>query len=236
MKNLNNKQTSKKMKKVKENNAEIAQRMLITAVRVNVHKYCALNHKVNILLKSMPMPKKHPKKAKDCPICLLGKLFAKMHEKQAIVSEACKTMEGLFNRQIDVDKITQQIMAKKYNADINYTAEDRPDVEFTLDNVEDGEVIMPNNTPQEIKDIAEKLMKGLAKNGLGSAKVEIINTTDHNFGLKQEDFENFGEFAKALSKKRKEAKENPEATLNSVILQKAEEDAKSEAPADKKLN
>lgn len=197
------------------NNQEQARQALVGIVKMNITKYCVLQKTVNDMLSDgrnlAPTSKKNKKKGK-CGFCLIDSLLTKMALHQDTAGEAAKTYKLLFNgEELDMDAITEEcansagfIKRKKGSSSI----------------IEKDNVIMPEDAPEEIKDICDAIHKVLRGNGKeGEISIEVVNMKASNYGLDPENFDSFGDYARAVSKAREEAHamENGDKTAEEVI-------------------
>lgn len=204
-------------KKHMSSSKEKAKEALVSIVKTNISKYIMLQVEVtNILLAGQDLfPTKKHKKNKPCGMCKMDTLLLTMSNCQDIAAEAVKTFKIMFpSEEIDMESIVDE-SAEKYGL---YRKEKNSKISTK------GNVILPEDAPEEIHDICEAIQNILKERGRGSdMSVEVINMKGDNYGLKPDQFENFGDFAQAVSKAREENNSKPgEDILNEAIIRNTE--------------
>jgi hypothetical protein len=169
-----------------EKQDEVIKTNLKAIVTHNIRNYIRAKHILMPLL--MKEPKKSCTKKKKCNGCKAEEAFAAMDHYQGIVREACKAMEVLFNEKIDVEAIVESF------------GESLSEAEFTPK--KSGKIILPENAPEDIQKVAKALKDVLLKNGM-SGDMEIIDMKAENHDIDPANYENFGEYLKAVDKARK---------------------------------
>lgn len=210
---------------------EQAKEMLVATTKLNLAKYITQQDKVNKMLLNFN-PSKEVKRLKNkdkkCVLCRATAAFKKMTIAQGVVSECKKTFQILFGEELDVDELVKEVGRDLYpDADVvNMADNSNYPKEAGFATVGDR-IVVPEDAPDSVKKMCEALQKVLNKNGMKGAQIEVVEMGKESFGLKQEDFPNFGEYLKAVAEKRREwIEENknkaPEAVINDAIIHAAE--------------
>lgn len=204
-----------------------AKEVLLAVIKTNLAKYMAGQDVINRALMEVKLPVKKCKKGKkgkkdNCVICEINYIFKKMAESQGIVVEGRKTFNMLFDEDLDMDALIHEISHEYF------------DGQAKSFNPSDNNIILSEDAPQEIKDICNKIMGEFVGKGLNGVKIEVIDVKADNFGLRQEDFENFGDFCRAVSAAREAnaSGKTGEEILSEAIIHKAEMDTE-EKPKEK---
>ncbi len=204
---------------------EQAKKALINVIGMNINKYIITQRVLNELLASgEPLQTKKSKK-KECLTCQANKLLSKMGGYQDTVAESCKAFQLLFGKEIDLTPIISNAVDNHYAIASKKKKKGSPEM------IEDDGHVIPDDAPEEVKNMFKALKGTLDGMGLNGVKMEVINTSADNFGLRQEDFSDFGEFAKAVSNARKMKKsmgsgKSAEEVLTESMIHKAEENHK----------
>jgi hypothetical protein len=201
-----------------EKQEAIIKKNLVNIVTVNIKRYIIAKHNLMPLLMS-GSTKKCTKK-KKCNGCKSEDILNRMNQYQGVVREACKAMEVLFDEQIDVKAIVEELGETSY--------EDPSEKKGKRD----GKIILPENAPQDIKNVAQAIKEALMKNGM-SGDMEIVDMKAENHGINPNDFEDFGDYIKAVHKARKMSKDIKagKTTVEEVLTKSVEEEA-TEHPED----
>ena len=198
-----------------------AKSALVGIARMNISKYIELQRVVNTMLTDgrdlAPTSKKNKKKG-NCGFCTINRLMTKMAIHQDTAGEAAKTYKMLFNgEEIDMDALTDEVA--KQAGFLRKNPKNGNGI-ITKDNV-----IMPEDAPQNVKDVCDAITKALSKNGKmpDGMTFEVVNMSGDNFGIKAEDFESEIDFLQAVSKAREEfANKKPEDIIKDSVIKKVE--------------
>jgi hypothetical protein len=139
-------------------------------------------------------------------------MMASISSYKDISAEAATQYELLFGEELDMDNILAEVSAKLKN-------EANSSGEFVLD--KDGNLIMPADAPEEVKEMMSTIQEALKRKGMGGMSMEVINLKADNYGLKPEDFPDFISYAKAVSAKRAEVAKNNEGKSGEEIINEA---------------
>lgn len=198
-----------------------AKENLQNIVKMNVTKYLTLQESIIDLLSSgkslepseKAKGKKGKKHLKECGFCRLNSMLTAVSSYKDIAAEAANQYELCFGEELDMDAIFLEIsndLSRKRNSSN----------EFVLD--KQGNITMPSDAPQEVKEMMSVIKEALNRNGFGgNMSMEVIDLKADNHGLKPEDFDNFGEYAKAVSKKRAEFAKNTQGKSGEEIINEA---------------
>ena len=212
-------------KKHMQNSQEQAKHALTGIIKMNISKYVIMQRTVNDMLTSgqdlrPAKVKGKNKKEHKCGFCTINELMTRMSVHHNTAAQAASTYKMLFGGEIDLEAIISDCVEQEFGKQRK----------GTNNIISKDSVIMPEDAPQEVKDMCAAIQKVLRQNGKGGdMTVEVINMKGQNYGLSPENFDNFGEYAKAVSKAREEAHaiENGEKTAEEVLtksmLHKAEE-------------
>ncbi len=212
-------------KKHMQDAQEQAKQALTAIIRMNISKYVIMQKTVNDMLTSgqdLRPVKVKGKKQKDhkCGFCTINTLITKMAVNHHAAQEAANTYKMLFNSEIDMEEVVSQCVEHEFGKRRK----------GTTNIINRDNVIMPEDAPEEVREICDVIQNVLKKHGLGGKEmqVEVINLKDQNYGLDPRDFENFGEYAKAVSKAREEAHamengdKTPEDVIKDAVIRKVE--------------
>lgn len=194
--------------------------MIITK---NVGRYILAQREVNQRLSQGDFSKKCKPK-KKCSLCQIAEILKDMADFEGVTKEACKTYKMLFNEDFDL-KVVIDAMKKEF-----YDIENNKKKKRDVGTIVHKGVIMPEDAPDEVKKMCGIIQKAMDEAGMDGAQMEVVNMSGNNFGLRPEDYDSFGDFAKAISNARiaEEAIENGDKTAEEVIadavIQKTEEE------------
>lgn len=209
-------------KHMKDN--EEAKALLLAVIKLNLAKYIAGQSAINRALMEIKLPSDNAKKIKKYRSCLLdefSKMFKKMANSQSIVNEGMKTFKIVFREELNIDELIKEVSDEHFSGNAFQVPEDN--------------VIAPDDLPDEVRATLNEIISKMSEKGLDSKiKIEVIDPKADNFGLKPNDFENFGDFCRAVSAAREaEASgKSGETILAEAIIHKAETDTE-EKPKEK---
>ena len=207
-------------------NAQTAKDCLMAVVRVNIGKYVVAQKVLNTMLVSGE-PKcnadgkgKNKKCDGKCMPAKANKILKKMGEFQRITSEACKTYGMLFQEEIDIRSMTHDAQMKYYNLNVPEEVKGTP-------LMKNGKIILPEDAPQDIKNVAQSIREALIKNGM-SGDMEIVDMKADNHGINPNDFEEFSDYIKAVAQARKVNRDikSGKITAEEVVTNTVMHDAK----------
>lgn len=218
-------------KKHNQQNEAKAKDILENIVRMNVSKYMMAQKMVSNLLVAGEQPRKGKKgkKKEPCLTCKINEILRVMNEFEGTTAEATKSYKRLFGKEMDIDAIVEECGKKFYPLGAGGPAK-KSDVKL-----ENG-AIMPDDTPEEIRDIVGLIQSKLARAGF-KGTVEVVDMKGNNYGLKPEDFEDFPSYCRALSAAREaEASgKTGEEILTEAVIHNAEDHLEDQV-AKEKLN
>ena len=194
---------------------------LLQIITKNTAHYIQAQRVVNERLAAGKFSKKCKPK-KKCSICQIEDLLMEMAKFQAITKEACKTYKMLFNEDFDLPFVIAKCKKEFYTLNT--------EKQKSTGTIVHKGVIIPEDAPDEVKKMCSILQKAMDEAGMDGAQMEVINIKGNNYGLHPEDFENFGEYAQAVSAAREadEAIKNGDKTaedvLKDAVIHKAEEE------------
>ena len=203
-------------------NVEATKEAISKIIYKNVGKYILAQREVNQILAQGKFSKKCKPK-KKCTLCQIAETFKDMNDMEGITKEACKTYKMLFNEDFDLKSVINEMKEEFYSVKGDKKRKDSRTI------VHKG-VIMPADAPDEVKNMCSIIQKAMDKAGMNGAQMEVINMKGNNYGLNPDDFENFGEYAQAVSAAREadEAIKNGDKTAEEVLtdasIHKAEEE------------
>ena len=185
----------------------------------NVGKYILAQREVNERLAHGKFSKKCKSK-KKCTLCQIAKIFKDMNDMEGITKEACKTYKMLFDEEFDIKSVINEMKQEFYSVE-----GDKKRAKTKVNNI-----IMPDDTPEEVKKMARTIQAALKESGIDDAQMELIDMSGNNYGLNPDNFENNGEFAKAVSMARQadESIQNGDKTAEEVITEAAIHKAEEE--------
>ncbi len=219
-------------KKHSQQNEEQAKQAIFNVVKLNLSKYIIAQKVLSVALSGgeVSKPKGKKGKKKNCLTCQSDYILSRMATYNNTVSEAVKTYRLMFGLDLDIDSIIIDCAKELYPALGKAKFKSKKESSDGL--IDDDGFIIPEDAPAEVKSVFDAIRDALEKNGLASGiKMEVINTSGDNYGLKQEDFEDFGSFAKAVSaarklnKKMESGEKTAEEVLTETMVHTAEEEA-----------
>jgi hypothetical protein len=223
-----------------QNTQEQAKHALVGIIKMNISKYAVLQKAVNdILVSGQQLTPVKGQKKKNCKLCLINEMLGKMSHHQDVAGEAAKTFRILFNEEIDMNAIVDKCASEVFRS----TDKEKKGTSSTI--IKKDNVIMPEDAPEEVKDICEAIQKILKANGKeGDMTVEVVNMKGENYGLNPENFDSFGDYARAVSKAREEAHaiehgdKSAEEVIKDAIIHKVENEHfdSNKHTTDEKLN
>lgn len=164
---------------------------------------------------SSEKPLKHSKKSgknhkKECEFCKLSNLLSEMSRVREIATEAALQYEYICGETFDLDNIFEKLNNKIESQENIFD--------------ENSNIVVPDDAPQEVKDMIGVLKNALKKNGMDrDVSMEVIDLKADNFGLKPEDFPDFAQYARAVSQARanfhaKNKDKSGEDVLNEAVI------------------
>lgn len=219
-----------------QNSQEQANHALMGIIKMNISKYVLLQRTVNdILTSGVKLTPQKGQKKRQCKLCIINEMLARMSHHQDIAGEAAKTFKMLFNEEVDMDALVLEAARGEFEPKRKKGA--------SSSIIKKDNVIMPEDAPQEVQDICSAIQKVLKQNGKGGdMTVEVVNMKAENFGLNPQDFNSFGDFAQAVSRAREEfvtqsEGKSPEEIIKDAVIRKVEgEHFDEKKHVDEKLN
>jgi hypothetical protein len=213
-------------KKYNGHDEEVAKEALKAIVIKNVTKYVMAQKDAYDLLGSEKYNTKCKKKNK-CTLCNIEVHLEVMSDYQGITSEACKMYEMLFDEEIDMDAIKEEVKALRSSGRLSVKEK------TGKKKMRDVELEVPEDAPEEIKSITNALQGILRKKGMKDVSVKVTRVDANEFALNPQDYDSTEEFVSALmsAKNAKEAMDNgksAEDVLNDAVANRAVKSIKPE--------
>jgi hypothetical protein len=183
-----------------------------------------------------------PRQSKDsnCLCCAINKLTKTLAKLDGQVGQIAKTYELMFGEDLDWKEITAAAVKEFYPL-VSDTNSPKFDPEKVLNRVfprsagttSEG-IEFPEDTPQEVKDIASLIKSALESKGGKEIDVKVIDVFGGSsiFGVNPKDHKSFKSFWKAvLDAKKSQVKEQKSSKREEATVHTAKEGTVSDSPA-----